>query len=341
MKLKYEQLTTHLKKELKRVYCISSDEILLKNEALDAIRQHAHADGFTERKSYHVDKSFKWQQLIDHALAYSLFSEKTILELHLPTAKPGNEGGKILQEYCQRLPEDKLLIIITDKLDSATQKTKWYKAIENAGVSLIIWPLSTQQLPAWVKQRAATLYINLPQNAIQFLINQNEGNLLALMQELEKLALLFPNATLTLEQIINCLADSARFDIFNLVDTILSGQKTKTLRILNRLQEEGQESILIHWAITREIRSLYNMAVSLRQNPIDAVLSQYRVWANRKPLIKKALTQFRETDFSQMLTRCYQLELLLKGIKPGLFWLELQNLALALSDPKWQMQGVA
>lgn len=331
MKLRSEQLPQHLKSNLAAIYLVSGDEPVLVQENCVAIRETAKAQGFDERIAFQVDKAFVWDDLIAATHNLSLFSDKSLLELHLPTAKPGDKGGKILQSYVTNPPADKLLLIITNKLDAATQKTKWFNAVAEKGVIVQTWPITIAQLPGWIASKMQKLGLNADAEGLKLLAEYGEGNLLAVVQEIEKLQLLYGNATLTAQQIMTAISDNARFNVFDLVDTVLVGDLGKGLRILRSLKTEKTEPTLVLWALARELRSLITMAVQIeRGNVMDAVLQQNRVWQQRKLAIKTALQQHKSIALKKMLQQCAKLDRIIKGAEIGNVWNELETLAIKL-----------
>ena len=222
-KLRAEQLGAALTKQLASIYLVSGDEPLLIQECCDQIRAAARKNGFSERELYHVDTSFDWGQLLAAANSLSLFAEKKIIEVRMPTGKPGDKGGKILQEYAQSPAPDNLLLIVTEKLDGATQKSKWFKAIEDAGQHIQVWPVTPAQLPRWIGVRLQQSGLHADSDAIDLLASRIEGNLLAAAQEIEKLKLLATDNRISYELMASVVADSARYDVFGLTDKALHG----------------------------------------------------------------------------------------------------------------------
>lgn len=339
MKVRSEQLDSHLQSDLAPVYIVSGDEPLLVQEAADAIRSAARRQDYATRDLLHVERSFDWHSLLDSADTLSLFAERRIIELRMPAGKPGKEGGKTLTDYCQRPPEDTLLLIITGKLDAATQKSKWYSTLEKTGVAVSIWPMEANRLPAWLGQRMRDLGMQADAAALDLLAERVEGNLLAASQEIEKLHLLHGEGRIRVEDIADAVTDNARFDIYRLMDTALQGDAAKTARMLTGLQEEGIEAVLLLWVISREIRSLASMAADCappgggRPDPamIDQVMTQARVWQRRKALIKKALMRHGPRRWQALVCAAAHADRVLKGQAPGNVWDELLQLCLAVA----------
>ncbi|MBX2807440.1 MAG: DNA polymerase III subunit delta, partial [Cellvibrionaceae bacterium] len=253
-KLRYEQLQRQLQQGLAIAYLISGDETLLVQEACDLIRQHAKQRGFKEREIFHADKQFDWSHLFQASQSLSLFSDKKLLELRIGNGKPGDKGSKAINDYVADASPDNCLLIITPKLDSSSQRSKWVKAVEKQGHWLPIWPISAAQLPQWLAQRLRSKGLHADSQSIDLLAARTEGNLLAAHQEVEKLALLTEDAYLSPELIARSVADNARYDIFGLIDTALHGDGRKAAATLQGLRREGTEATLVLWGLARTWR---------------------------------------------------------------------------------------
>ncbi len=327
MNLRAEQLSQQLSKQLASIYLVGGAEPVLVQESSAAIRAAAKEQGYIERQIFYVDKDFSWQDFAMTTQNYSLFGDKTLLELRLPSGKPGDQGGKILQQYAQNPPEDKILLIETEKLDAATQKTKWFKAIAGAGDVVQIWPITMDQLPQWLNMRMQRQGLKTDREGLQLLAECVAGNLLAGAQEIEKLALLYGATTLTPEQIAAAINDNARFDIFDLVDIALQGNLTKSCRILANLKASKTEPTLILWALTRELRNLIAMVKDIEAGKsVDAVMQQHRVWRSRLKAIKSALQHHDSKSLKCMLQSCAAIDRIIKGAEVGNVWSEFEAL---------------
>lgn len=332
MRLRAESLAEHLARPLLPVYWLSGDEPFQLDEASTQIRRAAQAQGYSERQVFHAERGFDWQQLRQSSENLSLFAERKLLELRLPSGKPGSEGSAALQDYLAAPPPDTVLLVISGKLDPAQQKSKWFKAIEQAGAWLAVWPLDANRLPQWLARRLRLREMQASPEAIQLLVERIEGNLLAADQELEKLFLLYGPGRIDLAQVQAAVTDSARFDVFGLVDDALDAKLDRLSRVLFGLRAEGVEPILVLWALHREIRMLAQMAHECETGtPVDQVMATFRVWDKRKALVRKALQRGRSRDWEAMLTTCSRLDRLVKGQGTGRAWDELLELAFALA----------
>jgi len=332
MKLRPDQLSGHLQKQLAPIYFVGGDEPLQVQESCDAIRAAAREQGYTEREVMTVERGFAWDEIMQAADSMSLFGDKKILELRLPTGKPGDQGGKVLRQYAERPSEDTLLMVICGKLDAATLRTKWAQELEKAGVLIQVWPIEAARLHDWVQARMRQQGLQASNEAITILVERVEGNLLAAAQEIDKLLLLYGPTRLEAEAVADAVADSARYSIYNLVDTALTGRADKTLHMLNGLRSEGVDPVLVLWALSREIRSLSNMALDIRKgSAIEAVLSQQRVWEKRKPMVREALKRHGLGRWFGFLQHCAKIDRLIKGQELGKPWDELLQLGLSIA----------
>lgn len=330
MKVAVNQLSVHLKKGLLPAYWISGDDPLLLQEACDLVREHAKTLDFENRVVFHIAPSFNWSDFLAETQSLSLFSENTLIELRLGNKKLPDAGRKILAEYLKQPASDKLILITGEKIDAASQKTKWFKAIEEHAGFVQVWPLSANELPAWVNSRLKKHELSADKEAIKLLAERGEGNSLALSQDLEKLSLLYPKANLTLEQVMTAISDNSRYDVFALVDAALSAKVERTQKILQGLKGEGVEPILILWALAREIRLLCNLSSS-SESISDSLLRKQGVWPKRMPLIKSALNRGSLKLYQGLLQKCAYLDEMIKGMQAGNTWDALERVSLNLA----------
>lgn len=333
MKLSYQQLEPHLTKNLAPIYVICSDEFLLVQEAIDMLRNAANKVGFTERVSLSAEPNTDWGKILyANANNFSLLATKRILELHLTSTKVNAAHSQLLQEYATHPPENTLLIIHSGKLDSKIEKTAWFQALEKKGVVIQIWPITAEQLPQWIKQRAQKFgLIGMTKDAADLLAAHVEGNLLAAAQEIEKLSLLQSTAAIDKETIENFLADNARFDIFHLVESALLGNNKRCLRILDHLKAEDTEPPIVLWALTRELRMLADMAKQTKQGvALASLFSQFRIWEKRQSGVRHFLQRHSQENCWDFLSQAAKIDRIIKGSDAGNIWDELQILTLGV-----------
>ncbi len=332
MQIRPEQLGAHLQRPVQALYTVFGDEPLLALEAADAVRTQARAQGYSEREVFTVEGNFNWQALLLSGNNLSLFASRRILEIRIPSGKPGLEGSKMLESYCANLPPDTLTLVALPKLDKTAQNSKWFKALDQAGVTIPVYPVERARLPAWVGQRLAAQNQRTDADTLQFLADKVEGNLLAAFQEVQKLALLYPAGVLSFEQVKNAIYDVARYDVFKLTDALLEGDSVRTVRILDGLRGEGVDPVLVLWALAREVRTLAKVQYAVRQGTaMPQALRAERIWDARQPLVQKALRRLSLGRLGQALKRAAGLDKMIKGLVRGDVWDELQQLGLHLA----------
>lgn len=336
MKLAPAQLAKHLKGSLAPIYIVSGDEPLLCQEATDSIRAACRKQGFSERRVFHVENGFEWGMFREEASALSLFAEQKLIELRIPAGKPSDAGTQALLEYVQQPPSDTVLLITLPKLDSKTQKLKWAKALieSNHSQFVAIWPLELAQFPDWLRQRLQQTGLNPTPDALSVLASRTEGNLLAAVQEITKLRLLVEGNTLELEAVENAVVDSARFDLFGLLDALLAGQAEHAVRMLHGLRAEGIEAPVILWGITREIRQLAALARQHEQGtPLSQAINHVKppIFGKRQALVTQAVRRFSSLGWSDLLAQTQHIDAQIKGQTSGDPWINLISVALKMT----------
>ena len=331
MLLKGEQLATHLERELKPVYVVYGDEPLLVIEAADAIRAAARRGGFDERNVLTALPGFNWGDLAHAAGSMSLFGGRTLLDLRIPTGKPGREGSAALQAYCTRPSPDALLLVTLPGLDWSEEKAAWLKALGEAGVVLKLVPPGLNELPAWIGARLARQQQRAGGEALRFIAERVEGNLLAAHQEILKLGLLYPAGKLTLQQVQEAVLNVARYDLDGLREALLAGDVTRLTRTLDGLQQEGEAPLLVLWALTEEVRALAQVKAGLNtRQSLDLLLKEARVWGVRQSLFKRALQRIDGTGANAALAHAAGIDRIIKGAGTGNVWDEFLRLGLGI-----------
>ncbi len=332
MLLKTEQLPASLAKKLAPIYLISGDEPLQSGEAADAVRLAAKNSGYENRELLTVDAHFSWVDFIQAANAMSIFSDKKIIDLRLPSGKPGMEGSKALISYCERLPEDTLLLITAGKLEKNATKSKWVMTLEKYGVIIQVWPLEGKDLVEWIQKRMQRKGLSTNKQGQRLIATRVEGNLLAANQEIEKLYVLYGSATLTTQQIEEVVADASRYDVFNLVNAALSGRVERVNKILLGVRHEGIAAPIVLWALTREIRSLISIQQQLQAGqPRNAVFMKHRVWDKRQKLVSHALSKLSRQNLLNALLLAAKTDRQIKGEQAGDCWESLLEISLMLA----------
>ena len=330
MQLKGEQLAAHLERELKSVYVVYGDEPLLVIEAADAIRAAARRRGFDERNVLTAMAGYNWVELHHAAGNMSLFGGRTLIDLRLPTGKPGREGSAAIQDYCAHPSPDALLLVTLPGLDWSEEKAAWLKALTDAGVAVKLIPPSLAQLPAWIAGRLRRQQQGAEGDALRFIAERVEGNLLAAHQEILKLGLLHPAGELSLQQVQDAVLNVARYDLDGLREALLAGDVGRLTRTLDGLQQEGEAPPLVLWALTEEVRALAQVKAGLRQRQsIEALLKEARVWGARQALFKRALQRVDDGRANAALAHAALIDRLIKGAAgAGDVWDEFLRLGL-------------
>lgn len=333
MKLNSNQLSKQLANSLSSVYVVAGDEPLLCMEAVDNIRSAAKATGYSERLIFNVETNFDWSVLSEEAASLSLFAEKRILEFRLKTAALSDKGEAILN-YIANPPQDTLLLVIAPRLDT---KLKWVKTLLESSICQVIqiWPVEASQLPQWIRQRLTDLGLSITTEALELFSLRVEGNLLAAAQEVEKLKLLMGSETaVSVEHIQAMVVDSARFDIFGLVDMALQGDASHSLRMLLGLKAEGAAETLILWTLTKEVRALMTLSQLITQGiPLERAFSQVKppIWSKRQGLFHKALGRYTSAQWGELLLKAQLVDAQIKGQAAGDCWQGLADILLAIA----------
>jgi DNA polymerase-3 subunit delta len=339
MQIRAEQLRVHLAKgRLARLYVVSGAEALLAMEAQDAIRTAARAAGFAERTVFHADARFDWPLLDQAARSGSLFAERRMIDLRLPSGKPGREGAEALAAYAGSAPEDVLALLSLPRLERAARESAWARALEAAGVWVEVTPVERAQLPDWISGRLERQRQSAPREALQFVADRVEGNLLAAHQEISKLALLFPPGALTFEQVKDSVLNVARYDVFALPQALLEGDRGRIGRTIEGLRAEGEALPLALWVVAEELRALLRLKrETAGGKPFSVAARELRVWGPRLAAAERALPRLSEPALATALSRCAQLDRIAKGLPAPLSdsdpWLELTDIALSATPP--------
>jgi DNA polymerase III subunit delta len=342
MKISLDSLAAQLKKNLPVIALVTGDEPLLLGEACDALRSSARERGFTERQVFFVQRGFDWNELRAATQALSLFADQRVIEVRLSGASPGNEGSEVLCEIAAQNANDLMVLVVTDKLDAKSLGTKWVTAIEKSGWLIQVWPIETAQLPAWVGRRLQRAGFKTETGVAELIAERVEGNLLAAQQEIDKLALLYPNSTLTVEQTLDAVADSARYDVLQLGIAALQANAARALRILEGLQEEGIDAVLVLWGINKDLQWLARVSHAMsRGQAADAALFSAGVWKPRQAAMKQAAQRMKLPAVRALLVDAAQVDAAIKGVNRRDPWVELRGVVARLAGVKLARAKVA
>lgn len=340
MPLPLSQLATHLQHNLRPLYTLYGDEPLQLQEAADAIRAAARANGYTERSIYTAQGShFDWSQVLATGSSLNLFADRQLLELRIPSGKPGKDGSTALQQLATQTTHDAdtLILITLPRLDAQTRKSTWFAALDTQGITIQIDPIERSALPGWIVQRLARQNQHVAcgaegQRTLQFFAERVEGNLLAAHQEIQKLGLLYPAGELHYEQVERAVLNVARYDVFKLSDAILSGNLARVTRMMDGLQAEGTAEVLVHWALAEDIRNLYRARQALANGqPLPMVLRGLRIWGQKEKQFEHILGHLTPVAATRLLHAAHLVDSIVKGLPaqgwPSNGWQALRKLA--------------
>ncbi|MDB5932803.1 MAG: polymerase subunit delta [Massilia sp.] len=336
MQLRVDGLEGHLAKTIASLYVISSDEHLLALEAADKIRRAARANGYSERDVLTVERTFKWGELLAANNEMSLFGDKKLIELRIPTGKPGKDGGAALQSYAKDLSPDNLTLITLPKLDWQTAKAAWVGALQQAAVYIEIPTIERAALPGWIGTRLASQGQSVDRQGLDFIADRVEGNLLAAHQEIQKLGLLHEPGKLTFEQVHDAVLNVARYDVFKLSEAMLAGDAARLVRMLEGLKGEGEALPLVLWAVADEIRTMLKLKAAMAQGrPLGALLKENRIWGPKERLMEPALRRVSLATLERALQDAAQVDKMVKGLRAKAFagdaWDAMLQLALKVA----------
>jgi len=334
VKISANQLSSHLDKSLLPCYLVTGDEPLLVQEALDAIRAAARERGFGSRERFVQTAAFDWADLAGAGANLSLFAERQIIELQLPTGKPGVKGSAAIAEFATDAGADLLFIASAPKLDRGTANARWVKALESSGGMIQVWPVSARDLPGWISERMRRAGLRPDEDAVRLIADRVEGNLLAADQEIEKLRLLHGEGSLSAADVDAAVADSSRFDVYKLVDAAVAGNAARAMRILSGVRAEGIEPVIVMWALTREVRMLAGLADSIRAGTdLGAGMQNAGVWRNRQGLVRTCIARHEATDFYGLLKSARRGDAAAKGQLRADPWQVATQIVLDLAGP--------
>ncbi len=335
MKIPANNLSRHLEQNLLPCYLIAGDELLLVQEALDEIRKSARQGGFDSRDLHVQMQGFNWQELAGAGNNLSLFAEKRIVELRLPTGKPGRDGGAAIAELAEQAGDDLLFLISAPKIDKRTAASKWVKSLEAKGALVQVWPVGLRELPTWIAARMKNLGLQPDREAARMIADRVEGNLLAAQQEIEKLRLLLGEGPVTADDVNKAVVDSSRYDVYQLVDAALGGDPKRALRILSGIRAEGVDAVVVIWALTRELRVLARLQASVEGGEnLGSALQKARVWRSRENLFRACISRHRASDFYRLIQASQHADAVAKGQAAGDKWQLATNIIWQLAESR-------
>lgn len=336
MRIHPANLSQHLQKQLSTFYTVYGEEPLLVIEAADLIRTKAHMNGYIEREIFTIDNQFKKSDLSLKSNSLSLFGEQRLIDIRVPSGKPGKEGGKAIEDYCCSLPPDTLTLVTLPKIDKQGKTTKWFKALENIGPMISVSLVELSQLPNWISQRLSIQNQETDPDTLQFFAEKVEGNLLAADQEIKKLALLYPPGTLSFTQIKDAVLEVARYDIFKLSEAMVAGEIARFILVLRGLQGEGTSVPFILTILTAQIRSLIIIRKGLDSGkPYTQLMKEAKVWGDRQNIMENTTKRVGLKLLVQALLHAAKIDKISKGVTKGDAWDELEQLGLHFTFKKY------
>ena len=341
MKVYANQLVETLKQKSLRIFVVSGDEPLLVQESCDLVRRGLKAQGFVGRDLFYAESGFDWSGLLYSSNSMSLFAEKKLIEVRLPTGKPGDAGGKVLTELVSSLSEDNALLLVLPRADPSTQRTKWFKSVEAVAGFVQVWPIEAKELPRWLENRFRQAGLKVSRDALRAMAQRTEGNLLASVQEIERLKLIVGEREVNVNDVSAGVADSARYDVFKLIDAGLAGDIKRCVRMTTGLKAEGVEPLFIVNMLVREIRSIESIKTAISQNQHQnrgasqrEAFKKARVWDKRVPLVTKCLDRHDSRSLREMLLLLGSVDRTVKGLESGDPWRKLQDVVFLLAGLK-------
>jgi len=332
MDVRFKDLSSHLESTLAPVYTVHGDEPLFAIEAGDAIRAAARRAGAADREVFVAEPGFRWDAFTATNANFGLFGERKVVDLRIPSGKPGVEGTKALETYAGNPNADHVLLVTLPRIDRAAQSSSWFTALANAGVTVAVYPVEREELPAWIAARLARQKQRASSDTLAFLAERCEGNLLAARQEIEKLALLLPQGEVAHDDVEHAVADVARYDVFELSEAWLAGDAARALRVLSVLQAEGEGLPLIVWQLTEDVHAVAAvLAATAAGVPLQAAVRNARAWGKRQAALERAARRVKPHAIGSLLASIARLDELSKGLGRGNAWDNLASIALAVA----------
>jgi DNA polymerase-3 subunit delta len=331
MQLRPQDVAAHLARGVAPLYVVHGDEPLAAMETADAIRAAARRAGCDEREVFIADQHFRWDAFAASNANLGLFGSRKLIDLRIPTGRPGVEGAAQLERHARTPNDDNVTLVTLPRLDRAAQSSTWFAALAGHGVVIAVAPIDRTALPGWIAERLARNGQRASRDTLAFLAERCEGNLLAARQEIDKLALLLPAGDLAHDDVERAVADVARFELPELSEAWLNGDAARTLRIVDVLRSEGEPITLVVWQLGEDLHALAAVHEAMaRGQALASAVRGVRVWGRRQTALERAARRIGEADLLPLLARLAKLDALAKGIGDGDAWDALADIALAL-----------
>lgn len=331
MQIRPEQLEAQLGKSLSPFYTVHGDEPLLALEAADAVRAAARKRGFDEREVFYAERGFDWSELKHAGASMSLFGGRKLIELRMPTGKPGTQGAETIAALCGQASPDTLFLVSLPRLDRSGQSSAWFSALGSAGVVVDVYQVERNRLPAWIGERLGRQKQRAPKEVLEFLADRVEGNLLAAHQEIQKLALLAPAGELTLEIVRDAVAQVARYDAYDASEALLKGDIARFARVVEGLRGEGEPPTFLLWVLVEDLRALGAIQAGLESGQsMDNLMRESRIRGPRQAVFKGAVRRISRTAIDGALLRAAQIDRAIKGLLKRDAWDEFLKFGMEL-----------
>jgi DNA polymerase-3 subunit delta len=333
MKLYPDKLNAALQ-QLRPVYLVAGPEILLREEAVDSIRATARKHGIAQRELMTADRSFSWDQLSATGATMSLFAERRLLELRLPTGKPGVAGAKAIGQWLQQAQADAdVLLLIAEQWAFSNEKTAWVKKVDQAGIYVPVWNIKSAQLPVWIERRMRARQLQPETGVVPWLAARVDGSLLAAAQEIDKLLMANGAGTVTLDQVRAAVSDSSEYDAFKLCAAVWIGNLGLSMRIVTRLKLQGVVPQVLVATLQNELQTLYSFLHLTRSDSAQEAFRKLRIWESKQQVITRASKRLQVAQLEAAMIELATLDRIGKGQQYGDFWLQLERLILRLATP--------
>jgi len=330
LKIYPEKLTEQLGRD-HTLYVVTGDEPLVVQESCDLIRSYLRGQGF-ERELFHVEGQFKWDEVLHSANSMGLFAEQKLLEVRIANGKPGDAGSKGLAALTELLTLETRVLMVLPRLDRSSQNSKWFKGLEKAGLVVQVFPVDRSRLPGWVRGRFKQAGLSPTRDAVEALVDRIEGNQLAAVQEIERIRLISASREVTAEDVVNSVADAARFDVFMLIDAALAQDADRVVKISEGLRSEGAEPLMVLAMVAREVRMLLAMTEQKRAGgDVGKLMSTYRVFPKRKPIVERCVAARTYDDIIRLMPILAQADRMAKGMASGDPWTCIREILLSVA----------
>lgn len=332
MRLFADKLQGDLERHIRPAYLLHGDEPLGIADAGDRIRAAVRTAGYHEREVIFVLGDSDWEQVRQSSDSLSLFAERKLIDIRIPSGKPGRKGGEVIRDLMTAPPDDLCYLFTLPALDRNGRNSAWFKAVDKAGVHIESRIPDVHQLKQWLVSRLQHLGLSINAAALERLASHVEGNLLAAFQETEMLALLYPGKEISEDDVLSLVTRSARYPLGAAAEAALVGDTQRALTVLEGLREESVPEVLVLWSFAQHVRAGSRLEQAISRGKSSGVaFREAGVWQNHQPMMRQALQRQTELTWIVMLAKTTRIERLIKGIGQGDPWQEFRDLCVMLS----------